>query len=155
MGYVCMPTDSASAADLVYTCNRLMGDVHNFLMLIIQKCEIIPLEAFLGELSKKSLNWPMHFSNTSAILALEMEAMRSRLVSRKLYTLKRLLEDSATGVGVVAMRSFVDDVESLCLVKECCGLKSYYKKNLTDTVLTDANAISKQTIRKTIRRMDK
>ena len=51
------------------------------------------------------LKRPMNFSNTSAILALEMETMRSRLVCRKLSFLKRLLGDSATGVGAVAMRS--------------------------------------------------
>ena len=36
------------------------------------------------ELAKRALKWLIHFSNTSAILALEMETMRSRLASRKL-----------------------------------------------------------------------
>ena len=32
---------------------------------------------------------------------------------------KRMVRDGATGVGAAAMRSMVDDVASLCLVKEC------------------------------------
>ena len=113
------------------------------------------LEAFLGELAKRALKWPMNFSNTSAILALEMETMRSRLVCRKLSFLKRLLGDSATGVGAVAMRSLVDNVESLCLVKECHELETHYRTNFTDTVLVDADATSLWTIKKTIREIDK
>ena len=81
--------------------------------------------------------------------------MRSRLVCRKLSFLKRLLGDSATGVGAVAMRSLDDNVESLCLVKECHELETYYGTNFTDTVPVDADATSLRTIKKTIREIDK
>ena len=36
------------------------------------------------------------------------------------------------------MRSLVDDVESLCVVRECCELEIYFGTNFTDTVLFDA-----------------
>jgi len=97
----------------------------------------------------------MHFSNTSALLALDMDTMRSRLVSRKLIFLKHLLEDNAAGVGAVAMRSFVDDVDSLCLVKECRELENHFGTNFTDAVLLDGNTVSQRTIKKTIRGIDK
>ena len=40
------------------------------------------------------------------------------------------------------MRSLSDDMESLCLVKECRELELYYGTNLTDIVLMDADTIS-------------
>ena len=38
------------------------------------------------------------------------------------------MEDGATGVGAVVMRPLSDDVYSLCLVKECRELETYYGK---------------------------
>ena len=113
------------------------------------------LEAFLGELAKRALKWPQHFSNTSAILALEMETFRSRLICRKLSFLKRLLGVNAKGVGAVAMSSLVDDIDSVCLVKECRELESEYETSLTNSVLADADAVSERVIKKTIRGIDK
>ena len=43
-------------------------------------------------------------------MALEMETIRSRLVTRKLSFLKRQLDENATGVGAIAMRSLADDL---------------------------------------------
>ena len=108
------------------------------------------LEAFLGELAKRALKWPQHFSNTSAILALEMETIRSRLICRKLSFFKRLLGVDAKSVGAVAMSSLVDDIDSVCLVKECRELESEYETSLTNSVLADADAVSERVI-KTIR----
>ena len=82
------------------------------------------LEAFLGELAKRALRWPKHHSNTAAVTALDVESVRSRLLVRKLGFLKRTVPDGAIGVGAIgvgaaAMRAMVDDVTSLCLVREC------------------------------------
>ena len=76
-----------------------------------------------------------HLCNTCAVLILDMESIRCRILCQKLNFLKRLLEERATGVGAVAMRSLSDDMESLCLVKECRELELYYGTNLTDIVL--------------------
>ena len=57
------------------------------------------LDSFLGELAKRALKWPNHFSNAAAVMALEMETIRSRLVTRKWSFLKRRLDENATGVG--------------------------------------------------------
>ena len=113
------------------------------------------LEKFLGELSKRALKWPKHLSNTCAVLILDMESIRCRILCQKLNFLKRLLEERATGVGAVAMRSLSDDMESLCLVKECRELELYYGTNLTDIVLTDADTISRRAIRKILRVIDR
>ena len=79
----------------------------------------LQLEAVLGKLAKRALRWPKHHSNTATVTTLEMESVRSRLLVRKLVFLKRMMRDGATGIGAAAMRSMVDDVASLCLVKEC------------------------------------
>ena len=58
-------------------------------------------------------------------------------------------------MGAVATRSLSDDMESLCLVKECRELELYYGTNLTDIVLMDADTISRRAIRKTLRVIDR
>ena len=42
------------------------------------------LESFLGELAKRALKWPRHFSNTAAMTVLDLESVTSRIVVRKL-----------------------------------------------------------------------
>ena len=71
------------------------------------------LESFLGELAKRALRWPRHFSNTAAVTALDMESVASRIVVRKLGFLKRQLAEGAVGVAAVAMRSLIDDPDLL------------------------------------------
>ena len=39
------------------------------------------------------------------------------------------------------MRSLSDDVETLCLVKECCELESNYGMIFTDNLLADADSL--------------
>ena len=78
--------------------------------------------------------------------------MKSRILCRKLSFLQRLLEEEATGVGAAAMKSLSDNVESLCLVKECRELESTYG---TEDLLTDANCVSKCIIKKIIRGIDR
>ena len=112
------------------------------------------LEAFLGELAKRALKWPQHLSNTAAILALDMETMRSRILCRKLNFLKSLLEEEATGIGAAAMKSLSDDVDSLCLVKECCELESTYSTRFTNDLLT-ASCVSKRIVKKIIHEIDR
>ena len=53
------------------------------------------------------------------------------------------------------MRSLTDDIESLCIVKECRELEISYRTNFTDTILTDANNVSLRIIKKTIRGIDR
>ena len=113
------------------------------------------LHAFIGELAKRALKWPMHLSTTSAVVALDLETIRSRILCWKLCFLKRLLEERATGVGAIVMRSLSDDVESLCLVKECRELESYYGTIFKDNLLADADSSSLRVIKKSVRQMDR
>ena len=83
------------------------------------------LESFQGELAKRILKWPQHHSNTAAIVALELPAMRCRILLRKLAFLQRLLRDDAVGVGAEVLHACVDDIESVCLVKEYVELEEW------------------------------
>ena len=51
------------------------------------------LESFLGELAKRALKWPKHFSNTAAMTVLDLDSVTSRIVVRKLRFLKRQLAE--------------------------------------------------------------
>ena len=122
---------------------------------IISDSLLYKLERFLGELSKRALKWPKHLSNTCAVVTLDMETIRCRILCQKLNFLRKLLEDGATGIGAAAFRSLCDDVESLCLVKECRDLETYYGTNFTESVLVDVNSISHRAIRKTLKAIDR
>lgn len=60
----------------------------------------------------------------------------SRLLLRKLGFLKRTLSDTATGVGAAAMESMVDDVSSLCLVKEYRELEERFGTHFTERIIS-------------------
>ena len=49
----------------------------------------------------------------------------------KLRFLKRQLAEGAVGVAAVAMRSLLDDPNSLCLVGECRELEEHFGTNYT------------------------
>ena len=82
-----------------------------------------------------------------------MESIRVDLLIRKLSFLKRLLDENAVGIGSIAMKSLMDDPESICLVKECRSLEGDYGTSYTDKLLTNADEVGLRTI--IIRKRDK
>ena len=116
------------------------------------------LESFIGELAKRTLKWPKHFSNTAALVTLDLHSAKSYLLQRKLTFLRRqLTSDSfdSNRIGVVAMKSLSDDPESLCLVKECRELESHFNTIFTTEILTDADSTDPTCIKKTIKNIYK
>ena len=66
------------------------------------------------------------------------------------------MTDGATGVGAAAMRSMVDDVASLCLVKECKELEEGFGAQFTDRILGgDADQINMKEVKKVIGQLDR
>ena len=66
-----------------------------------------------------------------------------------------MVRDGATGVGAAAMRSVVDDVASLCLVKECKELEEGFGTQFTDKMLGgDADQINRE-VKKVIGQLDR
>ena len=116
----------------------LMYGSENWLLTINQ---LNQLDSFLGEMAKRALKWPRHFSNTAALVTMGMESIRVDLLIRKLSFLKRLLDENAVGIGTIAVKSLMDDPESICLVKECRSLEGDYGTSYTDKLLTNADEV--------------
>ena len=67
---------------------------------------------FFGEMAKRAFKWPKHFSNTAALVALDLYSGRSILFQRKLAFLRGHLTlellSTQYRLGVVAMKSLSD-----------------------------------------------
>ena len=64
--------------------------------------------------------------------------------------------DDATGVGAAAMETLVDDMDSLCLVKECRDLEEGFGTRFTDRILGgEADLINMKEVRKVIGQRDR
>ena len=59
-------------------------------------------------------------------------------------------------MGPAALRSMVDDVDTLCLVRECRELEESFGTHFTDKILCRGiDQIEMREVRKTIRQLDK
>ena len=131
-----------STRSIIETCAVpvLLSGCENWIL--SNKCQK-DLESFIGELANRALKWPKHFSNTAAVVTLDLHSAKSYLLQRKLIFLRRqLILDAmdSNRIGVVAMKSLSDDPESLCLVKECRELESHFNTVFTTEILTDADS---------------
>ena len=92
------------------------------------------LECFQGILAKSILKLPQWCPNIAACIALGWDYIHSICTIRKLKCLSKI----ATKENSIAYRAFsslVDDVESLCIVKECKELEGRFIVNFTSRVL--------------------
>ena len=58
---------------------------------------------------------------------MDIESISVRLLVRKLSFL-RLLDENTTGVGTVVIKLLTDELDSLCLVKECRRVRRVGRK---------------------------
>ena len=86
--------------------------------ILTERC-IDLLVSFLGEIAKRALKWPKHFSNSSALLTTGLEVKYSRLLTRKLGYLRRHLVEEASGIGTLDVTSLLEDPDSLRIIQEC------------------------------------
>ena len=76
---------------------------------------------------------------------MDLQSAKSLLLLRKLSFLRRqLVTDSmeSRNIGVIAMKSLIDDYESLCLVEECRELEDHFGTEYTAQILSDADSCS-------------
>ena len=111
---------------------------------ILTEALIDKLEAFQGELLKRVLKRPKHHSKTAAITALEMPTMRSRLLVTKLGFLCRVMESSSGSFSGRVLEALCDDVESMCLVKECRELEESFGTQHVEAVIRGNAAAAKE-----------
>ena len=120
---------------------------------ILTEVLIDKLEAFQGELVKRVLKWPKHHSNTAAITAFEMPTMKSRLLVTKLGFLRRVMESSSGNFSGRVLEALCDDVESMCLVKECRELEESFGTQPVEAVIR-GNAAAAKDMKETIYQQD-
>ena len=78
------------------------------------------LDSFLGELSKRLLKLPRWYSNTPASIVIGLGSARALCLTRKLNFLKNISsDDHSETVSSRTLASLSDDVDSICLVREC------------------------------------
>ena len=102
---------------------------------------------------KRVLKWPKHHSNTAAITALEMLTMRSRLLVTKLGFLRWVMESSSGSFSGRVWEAPCDDVESMCLVKECRELDESFGTRHVEAVIR-GNAAAAKEMKETIYQQD-
>ena len=87
-----------------------------------------------------------------------MHSAKFHLFQRKLTFLRRQVTTSApesNTIGTATTKALADNLESLCLVKECRELDSLFSTNLTNDVLTETEFANLTEMKKTIRKIDR
>ena len=93
------------------------------------------LESFQAELVKRVLKWPSHHSNTAAIAVLDVPTMKCRVLVRKLSFLRRVMASDTESLSGSMVLSLCDDVESICLVRECRELEECFGTEFTSDII--------------------
>ena len=78
------------------------------------------LESLQSELVKRMLK---HLSNTAVLTTLEVTTVRSRVLQRKLSFLHRVANSNPFSLSGRTVLALSQDINSLCLVKECRELE--------------------------------
>ena len=90
------------------------------------------LESLQSELVKRMLK---HLSNTAALTTLEVPTVRSRVLQRKLSFLHRVANSNPFSLSGRTVLALSQDINSLCLVKECSELEEGFGTHFTDDIL--------------------
>ena len=122
-----------SCCSIVETCILpiLLYGVENW---VLSPESVQMLESFQGEIAKRILRLPKWYSNTAAIIALGWNTLHSVCTIRKLKFLHRVMSNQES-ICHRAFSAMVDNVESLCLVRECRELEQRYMSNFTSAIL--------------------
>ena len=98
---------------------------------------MMQLECFQGELAKRALKWPKYFSNIAAVVTLGLPSVRYAVLVQKLSLLLKLIDENADGVGarVFHCLDLLDDVSSICLLRECREVEEHFGSNVIDSIL--------------------
>ena len=74
-------------------------------------------------------------SNTAAVVKLRLSFVRYTVLVRKLGPLLNLTDDEADSVGAMVFHCLMDDVSSICLVRECQELEEHFGTSVTYSIL--------------------
>ena len=109
------------------------------------------LEAFQAELVKRVLKWPKYHSNTAAIAVLDVPTMKCRVLERKLGFLMRVM----AGEWKRTVLALCDDVESICLVRECREMEELFGTHFASDIIKKETTCNLKEMKKIIIKADK
>ena len=101
---------------------------------ILTNALIRRLEAFQAKLVKRVLKWPKYHSNIAAAAALDMPTMKCRVLERKLGLLMRVMAGDTDSLSGSILLAMCDDVESICLVRECREMEEHFGTHFTSDI---------------------
>ena len=93
------------------------------------------VNSFLGELRKRALRLPKWYSNTASMIVMDCQPAEVRCLIRKLCFLRRITNSSDT-LSLRTFEALSDDIESVCLIRECLELEECLNVNLIHSLLT-------------------
>ena len=76
------------------------------------------------------------------------------MLERKLGFLARRMRDDGVGVGARVSRAIMDDVDSMCLVRECRELEKRLGVGFTDEILRGYGMVGMSEVKETVRKVD-
>ena len=123
-----------SGRSVVETCILpiLMYGVENW---CLSHISIQMLDSFLGELSKRLLKLPRWYSNTPASIVIGLRSARAICLHRKLNFLHKISGEISETVSSQTLLSLSDDIDSICLIRECRDLEEFFNLSFTSGVL--------------------
>ena len=71
----------------------------------------------------------------AAVVTLGLPSVRFAVLVWKLGLLLKLMDDDADGAGARVFHCLLDDVSSICLVRECRELEEHFGTSVTDSIL--------------------
>ena len=81
--------------------------------------------------------------------------MKARILVRKLGFLLRLVSANGHVLGARTFQSMSNDMESLCLVRECRELEETFQTHYTDKILGCGDQVNVRDIKKEVHKIDK
>ena len=95
------------------------------------------LNSFLGKLCKRILKLPKWYSNTTTMIVMDLQSAEARCVIRKLRFLRLITDHSpADTLNSRMLFALSDDIESVCLIRECLELEDHFETKFTHSLLT-------------------
>ena len=96
------------------------------------------LNSFLGELCKRALRLPKWYSNTASMIVMDCQSAEARCLTRKLCFL-RWITDSSDILSSRTLAALSNDIESVCLIRECVELEEHLNTNFTHSLLISSS----------------
>lgn len=100
------------------------------------------------------LRWPKHHSNTAALPAVDVPTIRFRTLIVKLRFLQRVMKSDHCSLSGQMVLACSDDVNCLCVVKECRELEEHFGTHFTSDIL-EGSDLSFKCLKKTILECDR